>query len=54
MTRTVPIRHGCAFKTRYEARYHEKPDHFAALAYDQMQILLQVDLRGWTEPRHDS
>ena len=30
-----------AFKTRYEARYHEKPDHFSALAYDQMQILLQ-------------
>lgn len=30
-----------AFKTRYEAKYHEKPDHFSALAYDQMQILLQ-------------
>jgi len=28
------------FVARYEARYHEKPDHFAALAYDQMQILL--------------
>jgi ABC-type branched-subunit amino acid transport system substrate-binding protein len=31
-----------AFGVRYEARYHEKPDHFAALAYDQMQILLQA------------
>src|SRR5664279_2723427 len=30
-----------AFKTRYEAKFHEKPDHFSALAYDQMQILLQ-------------
>jgi branched-chain amino acid transport system substrate-binding protein len=30
-----------AFKTRYEAKYHEEPDHFSALAYDQMQILLQ-------------
>jgi branched-chain amino acid transport system substrate-binding protein len=31
-----------AFTARYETRYHEKPDHFAALAYDQMQILLQA------------
>ncbi len=31
-----------AFNARYEARYHEKPDHFAALAYDQMQILLNA------------
>jgi ABC-type branched-subunit amino acid transport system substrate-binding protein len=30
------------FTVRYEAKYHEKPDHFAALAYDQMQILLQA------------
>lgn len=30
------------FTTRYEAKYHEKADHFAALAYDQMQILLQA------------
>jgi hypothetical protein len=30
------------FNNRYEAKYHEKPDHFAALAYDQMQILLQA------------
>ena len=30
------------FVARYEARYHEKPDHFAALAYDQMQILLNA------------
>jgi branched-chain amino acid transport system substrate-binding protein len=28
------------FNARYEARFHEKPDHFASLAYDQMQILL--------------
>jgi len=31
-----------AFNSRYEARFREKPDHFAALAYDQMQILLQA------------
>jgi branched-chain amino acid transport system substrate-binding protein len=30
------------FNARYEAKYHEKPDHFAALAYDQMEILLQA------------
>jgi len=30
-----------AFRSRYEAKYNEKPDHFSALAYDQMQILLQ-------------
>ncbi len=30
-----------AFKARYEAKYHAEPDHFSALAYDQMQILLQ-------------
>src|SRR5271157_4917802 len=30
------------FTTRYEAKYQEKPDHFAALAYDQMQILLHA------------
>jgi ABC-type branched-subunit amino acid transport system substrate-binding protein len=34
------------FSTRYEARFHEKPDHFAALAYDQMQILLQAICRA--------
>jgi branched-chain amino acid transport system substrate-binding protein len=28
------------FTARYEARFHEKTDHFAALAYDTMQILL--------------
>ena len=31
-----------AFRARYEAKYHEQPDHFSALAYDQMQILLQA------------
>jgi branched-chain amino acid transport system substrate-binding protein len=30
------------FNARYEKRYNEKPDHFAALAYDQMQILLKA------------
>jgi branched-chain amino acid transport system substrate-binding protein len=28
------------FNSRFNARYHEKPDHFASLAYDAMQILL--------------
>jgi branched-chain amino acid transport system substrate-binding protein len=35
-----------AFVTQYEARYREKPDHFAALAYDQMQILLDAICRA--------
>jgi branched-chain amino acid transport system substrate-binding protein len=30
------------FVARYQARYNEKPDQFAALAYDQMQILLNA------------
>src|SRR6516164_9848635 len=30
------------FKLRYEAKYHQQPDHFSALAYDQMNILLQA------------
>jgi len=34
------------FVARYEARFHEKPDHFAALAYDQMQILLRAICRA--------
>jgi branched-chain amino acid transport system substrate-binding protein len=34
------------FNARYEARYHEKPDHFAALAYDQMRILLDAICRA--------
>jgi branched-chain amino acid transport system substrate-binding protein len=34
------------FVSRYQARYHEKPDHFAALAYDQMQILLDAICRA--------
>ncbi len=34
------------FKTRYEARFHEAPDHFAALAYDAMQILLDAICRA--------
>jgi ABC-type branched-subunit amino acid transport system substrate-binding protein len=34
------------FVARYEARYHEKPDHFAALAYDQMRILVDAICRA--------
>ncbi len=34
------------FSARYEARFHEKPDQFAALAYDQMQILLKAICRA--------
>jgi ABC-type branched-subunit amino acid transport system substrate-binding protein len=34
------------FNARYEARFHEKPDHFASLAYDAMQILLQAICRA--------
>jgi ABC-type branched-subunit amino acid transport system substrate-binding protein len=34
------------FVGRYEALYHEKPDHFAGLAYDQMRILLDAICRG--------
>jgi len=34
------------FVARYQVRYHEKPDQFAALAYDQMQILLKAICRA--------
>jgi branched-chain amino acid transport system substrate-binding protein len=34
------------FVTRYESLYHEKPDHFAALAYDAMQVLLDAICRA--------
>jgi branched-chain amino acid transport system substrate-binding protein len=34
------------FNTRYQARFHEKPDQFAALAYDQMKILLEAICRA--------
>jgi len=34
------------FNAHYEARFHEKPDHFASLAYDQMQILLNAISRA--------
>ena len=37
-TRTDP--RWLEFNAHYEALFHEKPDHFAALAYDQMKILL--------------
>ena len=34
------------FNKHFAAQYHEKPDHFAALAYDAMQILLQSVCRA--------
>ncbi|MFZ1131501.1 MAG: ABC transporter substrate-binding protein [Terriglobales bacterium] len=34
------------FNARYQARFHEKPDHFAALSYDAMQILLNAICRA--------
>ncbi len=34
------------FVSRYEARYHDKPDHFAALAYDEMHMLLEAICRA--------
>jgi len=34
------------FNARYEARFHEKPDHFASLAYDAMQVLLNAICRA--------
>ena len=43
-SRTDP--HWVDFVSRYEARYHEKPDHFAALAYDEMRMLLESICRA--------
>lgn len=43
-TRTDP--RWLEFNAHYEARFHEKPDHFAALAYDAMQILLNAICRA--------
>jgi len=34
------------FQARYEARFHEKPEQFAALAYDAMNILLDSICRA--------
>ena len=34
------------FNQHFETVYHEKPEHFAALAYDAMQILLQSICRA--------
>jgi ABC-type branched-subunit amino acid transport system substrate-binding protein len=34
------------FQARYQARFQEKPDQFAALAYDQMRILLDAICRA--------
>jgi branched-chain amino acid transport system substrate-binding protein len=34
------------FNARFESHFHEKPDHFAALAYDAMQILLNAICRA--------
>jgi ABC-type branched-subunit amino acid transport system substrate-binding protein len=39
---TMPDPAWLAFKNRYEAKYQEMPDHWAALAYDQTNILLQA------------
>ncbi len=35
-----------AFNQRFETRYHEKPDQFASLAYDAMNILLDSICRA--------
>ncbi len=43
-TRTDPL--WVDFNARYEALFHEKPDQFAALAYDQMRILLDAICRA--------
>ena len=43
-TRTDPL--WLDFIARYEALFHEKPDQFAALAYDQMRILLDAICRA--------
>jgi branched-chain amino acid transport system substrate-binding protein len=43
-TRTDPA--WSAFNTNYEARFHDRPDHFAALAYDAMQVLLKSICRA--------
>jgi branched-chain amino acid transport system substrate-binding protein len=34
------------FVTQYQARFHEPPDHFAALAYDAMQVLVKAICRA--------
>lgn len=34
------------FNADYDATYHERPDHFAALAYDAMQVLLNSICRA--------
>ena len=34
------------FVARYDSKYHEKPDQFASLAYDQMRILLDAICRA--------
>ena len=34
------------FNTNYQAKFQEKPDHFAALAYDAMQALLNAICRA--------
>ena len=43
---TRPDPHWQEFVTHYEGVYHEKPDHFAALAYDEMRILLDAICRA--------
>ncbi len=34
------------FNTRFESKYNEKPDQFASLAYDAMQVLLRAICRA--------
>ncbi len=43
---TQPNQKWLNFKNRFEAHYRENPDHFATLAYDAMQILLQSICRA--------
>ncbi|HEX7729291.1 MAG TPA: ABC transporter substrate-binding protein [Terracidiphilus sp.] len=43
-TRTTP--EWLAFNQRYEARFHEKPEQFASLAYDAMNLLLDSICKG--------
>ena len=43
-SRTDPL--WLEFNARYQARYEEKPDHFAVLAYDAMRLLLDAICRA--------
>jgi branched-chain amino acid transport system substrate-binding protein len=43
---TRPAARWREFNAHYEAKYEDKPDHFAALAYDAMQALLNAICRA--------